>query len=69
MNLKPFLRMRRKNLGEHVLHLFPLHDPVNKSMIQKELRTLESLREFLSYGLLNNPGTGKSDECLGLRPG
>ena len=35
-------------------------------MLQKKLRALKSLWEFLIYGFTNNPGSCKSDLCQGL---
>ena len=48
---------RRKN----VFHLFPLHNPVDESMLQQELGFLESFRKLLSDGLLDDSWPRKSD--------
>ena len=42
-------------------------DEINKAVLQKELRTLEALRQLFADGLFNDTRTGKTDHCTRLR--
>src|SRR5580693_5382385 len=46
---------------EIVLQVRAFHDAIQKSVLQQELASLETIRKFLAYGLLDDPRTGKSD--------
>src|SRR3989338_1323588 len=43
-----------------------MNDHVNKSVREKELRSLKAFRQFLAYRLLNNSRAGKSYKRLWL---
>ena len=43
-----------------------LHNTVNDAVVQKKFRRLESLRQFLAYGLSDHPLARKSDQRTGL---
>lgn len=42
----------------------PVDHHVQHAVLEEVLRSLESLREFLSNGLLNNARTCKTDQCV-----
>ena len=55
--------MQGQQLGESLAHLTAGDDLVHKAVLLQILGALEALRQLLADGLLDNPGTGKADEC------
>ncbi len=50
-----------ENFAQERFHLFAIHDPIHHSMVEQIFGALKSFREFLLYGLLNDPGARKSN--------
>ena len=48
-------------------HLPSIDNHVQGAVLQQEFAPLESVRQRLADGLLNDTGSSKSDECLGFR--
>ena len=59
--------MEPQQLGQGVPHLKAGYHRVHKAVLLLELRPLETLRQGLADGLLDDPGTGKADQGTGLR--
>ena len=58
--------MHAKNRCKHFLHLFPLYNLVDETVLQQKFRFLESFRQLLSDRLLNDTRSGKTDQCVRL---
>jgi len=61
------LLVHEQNLADHLLLIPALHDFVHKAVVQQELGPLEAFRQLLADGLLDHPGTGKTDQRSRLR--
>ena len=55
-----------QNLANDPFLVLPLHNLIHKSMLQQKFRTLEPFRQLLPNGLLNNPGTRKTNQRMRL---
>src|SRR5215831_5315998 len=55
-----------QGLSDERLHVFPMHDGVDHSVLEEEFAALESIRQFLFDGLFDNPRTRESDQCSGF---
>jgi hypothetical protein len=47
-------------------HVAAVHDEVEHAVLDQELAALKAVRQLLPDGLLDDAGTGKADERLGL---
>ena len=59
--------MHADQIRKYLSHLRAFHDTVDKPMLQKKLRPLEPFRKFLTDRLLDDSGTGKTDQSARLR--
>ena len=58
--------MEPEQLGKRLPHLRAGDHCIYKTVLFLILCPLEALRQSFADGLLNDPGTGKADECAGL---
>ena len=65
--LEAFFSVHGQDLCQYILHLLTFHDPVNETVVEQELRSLESLRQLLPDRLLDDSRPGKPDQRLWLR--
>ena len=61
-----FILMQFQNIRQHDPLIITFHDLINKSMLQKKLRFLESFWKLLADSLLDDSRTGKTDESFRL---
>ena len=63
------MRVTVKKLDEHIqmfAEILALNDRIEKSMLQQKFRALESRWKILTDCLLDHPGTGKTNQRIGL---
>ena len=53
-------------MGQLAAHLASIDHHVDGALIEQELGPLKALGQFFTYGLLDDPWTGKTDQRLGL---
>lgn len=58
--------MESQYLGEPPAQLSTIAHHVDEALLQQKLGTLEAGGQLLAYGLLNDPGSGKATQRIGL---
>ena len=58
--------MQFQDQRKNIPHRASFNNSVEKSMFQKKFRSLEALRQFLTYSLFNDSRAGKSDQWAWL---
>src|SRR5690606_14914011 len=54
----------RQQMGDALTHLMTMQNHINRTMFQQKFAALETFRQFLAHGLLDNPRARETNQSV-----